>query len=82
MIRSFLFKVGKKNKFRKLAHTEKKNQVTQIGLQIQVIFSDEFKWKKHGRISKMRNIFPIPSTWNLTVLLFQKYWKDILSPKY
>lgn len=41
---------------------EKKNQVTQMGLQIQVIFSDAFKWKKYGTISKMRSIFPIPST--------------------
>lgn len=32
MICSLLFKAGKK-KFRKLAHMEKKNQVTQTGLQ-------------------------------------------------
>lgn len=41
----FYLKLEKKQ-FRKLAHTEKKNRVTQISLQIQVIFSDEFKWNK------------------------------------
>lgn len=59
MICSLLFKAGGKKKFRKPAHMEKKNRVTQTGLQIQVIFSDMFKWKKYGRTSKMRSIFPI-----------------------
>lgn len=47
IICSLLFKAEKKKKtFRKLAHMEKRNRVTQTGLQIQVILSDMFKWKK------------------------------------
>lgn len=43
------------------AHTEKKRQVNQLGLQIQAIFSEEFKLKKYEKIGTM-SIFPTHST--------------------